>query len=166
MDWILNVILSLSIGCLCGYVLISLIDILLGRRKKYLKKVPYTRLVFETMYYTGGLLHQNGIKVYPQVDIRYYRSKKYLGIHCPEGRIIIYTKSHSDVVQIINTVLHEIGHHFQMKTDTKEFKRYSEYQNQHGYEKNPCEIYARDFASLHQQPCLDFLLAKGIIVQV
>ena len=166
MDWILNVILSLSIGCLCGYVLLYLIDIFLGKRKEYVKKVSYTRLVNEVMYYTGGLLHQHGIKHYPKVDIRYYRSKKYAGLHCPEGRIVIYTKSHSDVVQIINTVLHEIGHHFQMKTDTKEFKRYSEYQNQHGYEKNPCEVFARDFASNHQKPCLDYLISKGIIAQV
>ena len=164
MNWF--VVTTIFIVWLCWIVISALIEILHGDRKEYIKKVPYTRLVFETMYYTGGLLHQNGIKVYPQVDIKYYHSKKYLGIHCPEGRIVIYTQSHSSVIQIVNTVLHEVGHHFQMKTDSKEYKRYSDYQNQYGYEKNPCEIYARDFASLHQQPCLDFLLAKGIIVQV
>ena len=166
MDWILNVILSVSIGSLSLFVLLSLKDIFLGKRKKYVKKVPYTQLVNEVMYYTGGLLHQNGIKIYPQVEVRYYKNKQFAGLHYPEGRIVIYTKSHTDVIQIVNTVLHEVGHHFQMKTDSKEYKRYSEYQKVYKWEDNPCEKFACEFASKHQQYCLDFLLSKDIIAQV
>ena len=114
---------------------------------EYIRKVPYTKLVNEVMYYTGRLLNQNNIKYFPRIELRYYRNKKRNGFHLPEGKIIIYTKSHSDVTQLISTTLHEIGHHFQMKTDPKEFNRYSDYSKKFGYENNPCEVYARQFAS-------------------
>jgi len=164
MNWF--VVTSIFIVWFCWIAISALIEILRGNRKKYVKKVPYTQLVNEVMYYTGGLLHQNGIKIYPQVEVRYYKNKQFAGLHYPEGRIVIYTKSHTDVIQIVNTVLHEVGHHFQMKTDSKEYKRYSEYQKVYKWEDNPCEKFACEFASKHQQYCLDFLLSKDIIAQV
>ena len=159
MDWLF--ILKLIGGI--SLIIIGIGIILISFGNDYKRKVPYTRLVNEVMCYTGGLLHQNNIKYYPKLELRYYKHNKWGGLHFPEGRIIIYTKSHSDVTQLISTTLHEIGHHFQMKTDPKEFNRYNEYSKKFGYRKNPCEVYARQFASQHLQPCIDYLLQKGVI---
>ena len=132
----------------------------------YVRKVTYSKLIHETIFYTGGLLNQNKIKQYPTVDIRYYKHSKWGGLHYGNGKVVIYTKSHKDVHEIVNTVLHEIGHHLQMKTDPKEYNRYNEYEKIHGYWFNPCEIYARDFSTKHLQPCIEYLESKGIISKV
>ncbi len=137
--------------------------ILIPSNDDYIRKVPYTQLVNEVMCYTGSLLHQNNIKYYPQLQLRYYKHVKWGGVHFAEGKIVIYTKSHADVTQLVSTTLHEIGHHFQMKTDPKEFNKYIEYSKKFGYDKNPCEVYARQFASQHLQPCIDYLLSKNVI---
>ena len=159
MDWLF--ILKLIGGI--ALMIIGIIIILIPIEDDYVRKVPYTRLINEVMCYTGVLLNQNNIKYYPQIEIRYYKHKKWGGLHFTDGKIIIYTKSHQDVTQLISTILHEIGHHFQMKTDPKEYNRYKEYSKKYGYKNNPCEVYARQFASQNLQPCIDFLLQKGII---
>ncbi len=157
--------LLLIISCFCGITLLIIVIgiILIPSDNEYIRKAPYTRLVNEVMCYTGGLLQQNNIKYFPHVELRYYRNKKRNGLHLSEGKIIIYTKSHTDVTQLISTTLHEIGHHFQMKTDPKEFNMYNDYSKKFGYENNPCEVYARQFASQHLLPCIDYLLSKGVI---
>lgn len=159
MDWFF--ILKLIGGIVLLIIGIGIIVIPINY--DYKRKVPYTRLVNEVMCYTGGLLQQNNIKYYPRVELRYYKHKKWGGLHYAEGKIVVYTKSHADVTQLVSTILHEIGHHFQMLTDPKEYNRYNDYSKKFGYENNPCEVYAQQFASQHLQPCIDYLLTKGII---
>lgn len=131
-------------------------------RRSYVKKVTYSKLIYETMYFTGGVFCQNKIQQYPIIDIRYYGTKKWAGKH-QEGRIVIYLKSNKNITDIVSTVLHEISHHISMVTRCEEYICYNEILKKFGYEKHPEEIKARNFASQHIQPCIDYLITKGVI---
>ena len=115
------------------------------------------------MYFTGSILYENKIKHYPVVDIRYYGTKKWAGRYHNEGRIVIYLKSNESIIDIIDTVLHEISHHISSKTQCEEFILYDKLMVKYGYENHPEEIKARKFASEHLKPCLEYLLSKGVI---
>jgi hypothetical protein len=136
MDWLF--IIKLIVGI--ALIIIGIGIILISFGDDYKRKVTYTKFVNKVMCYTGELFHQNNIKYYPQVEIRYYKHNKWGGLHFPDGKFIIYTKSHQDVTQLVSITLHEIGHHFQMKTDPKEFNRYNEFSKKFGYKNNPSEV--------------------------
>lgn len=117
--------------------------------KKYTLKVPYTKLIQETMYYTGSILYENNIKHYPVIDVRYYGTKKWAGRYFNQGKIIIYLKSNDNLIELIDTVLHEISHHISMKIRCEEYLIYDKLMVKYGYDNHPEEIKARKFASEH-----------------
>lgn len=131
--------------------------------KNYTIKVPYTKLINETMYYTGSILYENKIKHYPVIDIRYYATKKWAGRYYNQGTIIIYLKSNDNLIELVDTVLHEISHHISMKTQCEEYIQYDKLMVKYGYDNHPEEIKARKFASDHLKPCIEYLLSKGVI---
>lgn len=129
-------------------------------KKKWLRKAPYTHLVREAIYFTGSILHEHKIKQYPSFRIYYFQHKKFMGVF--NGVVIIYLKSNPDVPTLVNTVLHEVKHYMQSKTD-KQFKRYDEFTNIYGYYDNPFEIESRAFADEHCDACLQYLESKQLI---
>ena len=131
--------------------------------KKYRPKVPYTKLIHETMYYARSILYENKIKHNPVIDIRYYGTKKWAGRYFHQGKIVIYLKSNDTLTELIDTVLHEISHHISMKTQCEEFLMYDKLMLKYGYDEHPEEIKARKFASEHLKPCIEYLLSKGVI---
>ncbi len=132
---------------------------------EYKSTVPLTRLVNEVMNYTGEIFNENGIKHYPVLELRYYKHKKWLGLHRGDGTIIIYTKSNTTVQILIDTTLHEISHHISMKTKCDSWVRYDQILKEIGYQKHPEEIKARNFASQNLEPCLKYLLEKNVIIK-
>ena len=128
--------------------------------KRWVSQVPYTKLVGETIKYTNNILYEKKITHFPGYTIRYYRHKRYAGQF--DGKVIVYLKSNPDIPVLVNTVLHEVMHYIQSKTD-KQYKRYGEYTNTFGYWNNPLEKEARDFADKYCEQCLIYLESKKII---
>jgi hypothetical protein len=56
-----------------------------------------------------------------------------------------------------------MGHHIQLMTDYQEYKKYSDYQKVYKWEDNPCEKFACEYAKKNLDPCLAYLVNKGII---
>lgn len=133
---------------------------------EYKSRVPLTQLVNEVIHFTGGILHKNGIKHYPTFELRYYRHKKWGGIHIDSGHIIIYTKSHSNIEEVISTTLHEVSHYISMKLGRPEYVNYNQILKDVGYENHKEEISARSFSHTNLKPCLNYLLEKKIIEKV
>jgi hypothetical protein len=128
--------------------------------QRWVKQVPYTQLVEETIRYTNNILYEKKITHFPRFIIHYYRHKKYAGQF--DGKVIVYLKSNPDIPVLVNTVLHEVMHYIQSKTD-KQFKLYGQYTRSYGYRNNPLEIEARAFAEKHCKPCLKYLESKQLI---
>lgn len=127
------------------------------------KTVPYTRLVQETIYYTNDILFDLGIKRFPSFTIRYTAHKKYAGIF--NGEVIVYLHNNPDIPTLVDTVLHEIMHFIQSKTDVQ-YKRYDDYSEKYGYWDNPFEIESRKFAKNHTEACLQYLEEKQLIRRI
>ena len=130
--------------------------------KKWIKKAPYTQIISETIIFTGNILREKKIKQYPCFKVCYYKHKKYNGVF--NGQVIVYSKNNPDIHILVDTVLHEVMHYIQSKTD-KQFQRYSEYTNTFGYYNNPFEKESRAFAAEHRDECLKHLASKNLIIQ-
>lgn len=155
----------LVIICISFLIIAALLEIIsrltqVVCKKKWIRRVPYTHLVREAIYYTGSILYEKKIKNYPTFKIYYYKHKKFMGVF--NGVVIIYIKSNPDMPTLVNTILHEVKHYMQSKTD-KQFKRYDEFTNIYGYYDNPFEIESRAFADEHCDACLKYLESKQMI---
>jgi hypothetical protein len=130
---------------------------------KWIRNAPHTHLVRETIKFTNDILYKKQITQFPTFSIRYCKHKKWAGMY--NGEVIIYLKSNPDIPALVNTVLHEVMHYVQSKTD-KQYKRYDEYTSSYGYWNNPFEIEARAFADKHCESCLKYLESKQLIKKV
>ena len=155
-------LLIFSISCLTAAGLLRVYEILceLFKNTKWETRVPYTVLCRETVYFCGSILSQNKIKFCPEVRISYYKHKTYLGVF--NGDIVIYIQKNEDIATLVNTVLHEVRHYMQSKTD-KQYNRYDEFLLNLGYWNNPLEKDARNFAEQHCNKALAYLESKGLI---
>ena len=79
-----------------------------------------------------------------------------------DNEIAVYTKNHNNVVQLVDTVLHEVCHYIQANTNS-DFDNYKTYTKKHGEWNNPFEVEAREFASEHLNNCLLHLEEKGLV---
>ncbi len=150
---------------------ISLITAIYTRRtyveskKVWTMNVSYLRLVKETILFTGEILYQKGVRQYPTFRISYYKHKKFKGYY-RDSKIVIYINNNNDVPELIETVLHEVCHHIQFRSQLyKHWKPY-EYYNAIGWGRNnPYEAEAREFAYKCIEPCLKHLEGKKIIAR-
>jgi|694.fasta_scaffold69768_2 Zn-dependent peptidase ImmA (M78 family) len=130
---------------------------------------PYTTLIEEVVKWSGSILRQASIKYYPHYEVSYYKSKTKLGCYfSSQKKIVIYPKSHSSeeaekIKTIVHTTLHEICHYMQHMKN-KDFKYYSIYSKKRGYQKNPFEIEANEFATKNLNECLAHLIQKRVLV--
>ena len=154
MSIIANLLIIFSITCF----ILALFD---AKPKTYVSNVPNTKLVNEVILFTNVILQKKGIKRFPTFRIQYYKHKKWSGYF--NNEIVVYLKNHDDIPSLTNTVLHEVGHYIQSKTQQKEFKKYEEYTETLGYFNNPFEVDARNFASKWQKECITHLINKGVI---
>lgn len=135
-------------------------------RKHWKSNIPMSRLAREILYYTGPILSRKGIKYYPELTIRYYRSKSRMGEYNSTNRIVIYLKNHTTISEFADTVLHEICHHIQNAHNGQEFKKYTIYNESFGYWDNPLEVESRRFAKEQLVDCLEYLYERKYIVYV
>lgn len=130
--------------------------------KKWVSKVPYTRLVREVVLFTNDILIEKNIKRFPRCKICYHGNKKQLGFF-DNTHIVVFINNHDDIPAIVSTVLHEINHFIQMKTDSQEYDQYLENMKFYGYDKHPLELDCLRFEKKWLQPCLKHLQSMGII---
>lgn len=100
---------------------------------------------------------------WPKITLRYYRHKKWGGTyHQATKEITLYWGSHSQTLDIINTIIHEYQHFLDIR-DGKDDVEYSKEMETVGYHKNFFERRARKVASKWERSCYDDLVKKGII---
>lgn len=129
--------------------------------------VTYTQLINEIILFSGPILRDYNIKYYPNFNVKYYKRKSILGLfRSTDSTITIYVKGHNSIPDLVDTVLHEIGHYIQKKTDNKNFNKYNQYNLDVGYLNNPLEIEAREFAITQTKNCLKYLVSKNCIQKI
>jgi len=159
----MGLILDLSFLALTIAGFILLWSAYTDSKKIWVSNASDTRLIKETILFTGDILYQKGVKHYPTFKISYYKHPKYGGIYC-NNKIVIYIKNSTDLQDTLTITLHEICHHLQNHTN-KQYSRYDEFTKAWGYYNNPFEDEARNFAYEWLEPCIKHLASKGIIVK-
>ena len=157
MSTVSTLLLIFSVICFCLALLPGIY-----KQQTYVSKIPKTKLVWEVILFTNNILHGHGIKHFPTYRILYYRHPKMAG-YFRGNEIVVYLKNNDDIPMLINTVLHEVGHYIQSKTEQKEFKLYGEYSSKVGYYNNPFEVAARKFAAKWEKDCISHLIHKGVV---
>lgn len=132
--------------------------------QKWTLKVPYTTVIQESIYFTNNILYAKGIKHFPKFQISYYKHKRFQG-HYNNDVITIFKKKNKTICDVVEITLHEVAHYIQNHTDDR-YKEYETYSSKVGYENNPLEVEARDFASQHLNDCLIYLEEKGMVKRV
>lgn len=152
---------SVCVGIL--YLLLNLIsEILSGiNKKKWISNVSCSTLVKETVHFTNDILYQKGIRYFPRYRVSYYHNKKHMGV-LNGSEIVIYIKNHTNVPDIVDTVLHEIAQNIQKCLDPQAFNRISS-PNKDGMVDNSLEKEACQFAEKWLDHCMDYLLDRKII---
>lgn len=141
--------------------IVSYIDKKANPHQDWIRNSPYTTIVNECILYTNDILYRKGIKFFPTSKIYYYKHKKYFGVF--DDEVKIYTKNHNNVIELVDTVLHETCHFVQSLTDS-DYKDYQTYTKQHGAWDNPFEVEAREFAEENLSGCLLYLEEKGLVI--
>lgn len=155
--------------CLVVLFLAALMNDKLRRKKKWIKAVPYTVLVRETLHYMNDIFAENNIAYYPKIHILYREHKRFKGYYHNE-EIFIYIKSNESDLDIVRTTLHEGAHFLDFKRDPQRFNKYNKnydfnrFAQFMSYYGSPLEIFAREYSEENLDKCLKFLKKKGIIV--
>lgn len=160
----IGLIISLISACVgILYLVLNLISrILTGINKRnWISNVSYSTLVKETVHFTNDILYQKGIRYFPRYRVSYYHHKKHMGV-LNGSEIVIYIKNHTNVPDIVDTVLHEIAHYIQKCMDPQAFNRASR-PNKNGMIDNSLEKEACQFAEKWLDHCMDYLLDRKII---
>lgn len=128
----------------------------------WVQNAPVTTIVNEAILSCNDILYNLDIDHFPSYRIYYYKHQKYFGVF--DGEVVIYTKNHQNVVELIDTVLHEVKHFIQSEVDD-DFKNYETYTKQYGIWDNPFEVDARQFAKENLNECLLYLEGKGLVIR-
>ena len=87
--------------------------------------------------------------------INYYNHTKLEGCYCGYNKeIIIYLSPEKNIIDVVDTLLHEYQHHIDMRTQ-KEVRLYCKQLNDFGYDNHPMEISARKFAKQYRDTCFE-----------
>lgn len=155
------VVFAVAVGGFIIEVVMAVIKV--TYRTRWVKLVPYTELVRESIKFTNDILAERKIKYFPAFRIRYYRHKKYAGVF--NGEVVVYMGSNPDVPELVDTVLHEVMHFVQSQTN-RQYKFYERHTQEKGYWNNPFEVESRAFAAKYSEPCLKYLESRKLIKRV
>jgi len=126
-----------------------------------INKVHYIKQVVKWCIET--LSEENRKIKFPQVEVNYYKSKKFAGVYNSASKTIcIYVNSNSNLLELTDTIIHEYKHHLDMPNQSQQ-KLYNKYTEDYGYENNPFEIAAREFALKHRLDCMKDMCKIGFI---
>lgn len=102
-------------------------------------------------------------KALPNVVLRYYRHQKLMGTYLHRGKVItLYWGSHSTIIEVINTLIHEYQHFLDIRKD-QDSREYDKETALLGYYRNPFERRARQVANRSEKLCLRFMIKKGLL---
>ena len=93
------------------------------------------------------------------------KDKKALAAYYPQlNKIEIFLGHHDDVYELVDSLLHEVTHYKQYRTNPRKMKiEYIALLNQFGYKKHPMELEADITAKKFQKECLFYLESNGFI---
>ena len=138
---------------------------------KYELTVSHIQFCREVIKWALPILKREGIKNQPKVIMRYGKGTRTMGTYSASQNLVtIHLNSHDRKSKknlyetLCSTVLHEIFHAIQAKTDPQ-YKALTNYKK-YGYWDNRIEVEARAFESKWYLQCIEDLVAKGIIIKV
>ena len=100
-----------------------------------INKVQYIKQVVKWCAET--LSEENRKIKFPQVEVSYYKSKKFAGVYYSASKTIcIYVNNNSNLLELTDTIIHEYKHHLDMPNQSQQ-KLYTKYTEDYGYENNP-----------------------------
>ena len=99
--------------------------------------------------------------------VYYHPHKKRMGAFRWSTReIVLYVNNHQNVLELIDTALHEIVHYKQYVVDPRSFeKEYQKLLSNKGYDDHPMEIEARKGAAANVSACLEYLLTHQFVIK-
>ena len=110
-------------------------------------KTMYVRLVVEWCHENIG-----GTNKKPLSKVKYHRSKTN-GVYQPRNKeMVINVNTHSTILELTNTVIHEYVHHTQ--TNRTFNRQYDQYTEEYGYWENPFEVESRTISDKYQRQCV------------
>ncbi len=100
-------------------------------------------------------------------EVSYYRHKTIKGVFFPiQNKIRIYVNNHINIIDLIDSSLHEVVHALQYCADKKGYqKKYTKLLEEHNYASHPMEVEARLLAERNLKPCIEYLYQKGFLVK-
>ena len=171
-DIILNDrIFHFLLGCLAlVWGLSGLLEDVFGKEKKpkarinpRVSKIEFCRQVVKWCVSNMGVPKD---RVVPGLSLSYVRKAgKVLGTYSFSQRhihIFVQHPEHRDLLQLIDTIIHEYQHHLEI-TDGKKSKLYDQKTEELGYQNNPFEVSARKIAEDLRKAAYRYLLDKGLI---
>jgi len=100
----------------------------------------------------------------PSIHLLYYKHSKICGIYHSYGKnIVVYWGSHTTLIDIIDTTIHEYQHYLDLQNQ-KDTKAYDKESFEVGYNDNYFEIRARNTAAKYRKSCYEALKKKKIII--
>jgi hypothetical protein len=133
-----------------------------GKEQLTTSKVGFVREIVNWCIINLGLASKTNSA--PSVQLLYYKHSKICGIYYSYGKnIVIYWGSHSTLMEIIDTTIHEYQHYLDLQNQ-KDAKAYDKESNVVGYFNNYFEVRARNTAAKHRDSCYEALKKKKIII--
>ena len=178
MDRLIDIILNdrifhILLACITGLWLLSglLEEIFAGEEKPKarinprISKIGFCRQVVRWCVSNMGVPKD---RVVPGLSLSYVRKAgKVLGTYSFSQRhirIFVQHPEHRDLLQLIDTIIHEYQHHLEI-TDGKKSKLYDQKTAEVGYQNNPFEVSARKTAEALREKAYRHLVDKNLILE-
>jgi len=172
-----DTISGIYLFCLMSYLIYNILPALLklanwllgdsktlkpnSKEQLLVSKIEFVRQVVKWCALNLGLPADS--KRLPNITLRYYRHLRYEGLYFQGSKeIVLYWDSHSDLINRINTIIHEYQHFLDIR-NKKHDQEYAKELNIVGYQKNIFEKRARKTASDWERNCYDAMVSKGVI---
>ena len=161
LDKVLLLLLFIGVS-IVAVVLYTMVDVYISSKKLNRIKVnhltipksTYIRMVVDWCNQNLG----NGKIFNPIIVVRYYKHKKNHGTYdVSSNRLVVYLNNHENLLELTNTTIHEFVH-VRQSLDKKMMKKYTKYQQDIGYIKNPYEIESREVSSKYEVECMTQIL--------
>jgi hypothetical protein len=146
---------------------LSLIDLISNWGKKtYSVNCDYNQLCTNIVDWSVANIPPIKTNHRLNVNVSSYEHKKTMAMYYPHKKEIkIYIKNHESVIEIVDSLLHEVTHYKQYLRNTRgHSKNYQKLLGLYGYQNHPMEIEAVDTAKKYTKDCIKYLVRNGYIV--
>ena len=138
---------------------------LFGKTKNYQLNTTKSNFVKAVLSWAlKNIPNPNKRNKIPGLEVSYTKPKTKHGIYYSNTKsMCIYVNTHTTLLELCDTILHEYKHHLDMPTQAHQ-KQYNTYTETVGYFDNPFEIAAREFALQHRDKCIQDLYHLGYLI--